>query len=189
MRQYDAPQALAWAGETHDPDPRIVHPANWLDNSDSEPQLRFHRNLSTAERSNLEARAVDQERMEYKRYENQHRELPTYFDPSWNTAPTLSVQDHDDTTYQMHNFSTGNSVPANQGDILQHRDFNSFGLAHPQLERTWDKSALIDTKWNDTIDNENIPDGFVPSGKIFDIDQMLIYDTLDEANNLSWWPN
>ncbi|CRG83053.1 hypothetical protein PISL3812_00401 [Talaromyces islandicus] len=189
MRQYDAPQALAWAGETHDPDPRIVHPAKWLDNPDSEPQLRFHRNLSTAEQSNLEARAVDQERFEYKGYENRHRELPTYFDPSWNTAPTLSVQDEDDTTYQMHNFSTGNNVPANQGDILLHSDFNSFGLAHPQLEKGWDKSALIDSKWNDTIDNENVPDGTVPPGKIFDLDQMLSNDTLDEAENLAWWPN
>lgn len=189
MRQYDAPQALAWAGETHDPDPRIVHPAKWLEDADTEPQLKFHRNLTTAEQSNLEARAVDQDSMEYQKYENQHRELPTYFDPSWNTAPTLSVQEDDDTTYEMHNFSTGINVPAEQGDILPHSDFNSFGLAHPQLESAWDKSALIDHKWNDTIDNENVPDGTVPPGKIFDLDQMLSNGILDEAKNLAWWPN
>jgi hypothetical protein len=187
MRQYDAPQALAWAGETHDPDPRIVHPATWLDEPDSEPQLKFHRNLRAAEQSNLIARAVDQERTDYKTYENKHRELPTYFDPSWNTAPTLSVQDNDDTTYETHNFSTGNNLPADQGDILHHSDFNSFGLARPQLEKTWDKSGLIDRKWNDTIDNENIPDGVVPPGKIFDLDQMLSNDILDEAKNVAWW--
>ncbi|KAH8704031.1 hypothetical protein BGW36DRAFT_335145 [Talaromyces proteolyticus] len=163
IRQYSAPQQVAWADETHDPDPRIVHPAHWLNDEHCDPQLKFHRKLRPLEQNNSAARVLDQERPEYKEYVEKHRELPTYFDPSWNTAPTLGA--------------TKNSHAAD------------FEVARPQLDGDESKPALIDEKWTSTIDQEvDDSHGEIPPGRIFDFEQIFnTDDAIDEAKDLVWW--
>lgn len=160
MRQYEAPQAVTWSHETYYPDPRLVHPALFLEDPNCEPQLQFHRKLRTAEESDPEARALDQASPAYQAYATTHRELPTYSDSSWMTTA------------------------AQQPQHLSLRDSgyaSDFDTARPHTEKKLDTRQLAGARQlPGTIDNEQ------PPGKIF-TDGMIDETLVAEAATVDWW--
>ncbi|OKL55865.1 hypothetical protein UA08_08867 [Talaromyces atroroseus] len=186
MRQYAAPQAVTWANETYEPDPRLVHPANYLEKPDCDPQLRFHRKLRTIEESNPDARVIDQDRPAYQAYVNTHRELPTYFDPSWNVAPTTNTTNPVG-NYEVQGYSTtiGANLPItaapSQATAYHDHDFSNFHLAHPQIEDEVDTHQVLDVKHTGTIDDHVDRDTELPPGKTFDVDEMLDQNIIGKA--------
>ncbi|PCG91808.1 Hypothetical protein PENO1_091880 [Penicillium occitanis (nom. inval.)] len=133
MRQYEAPQAVAWSHETYHPDPRLVHPAVFLEDPNCEPQLQFHRKLRTAEETNPGARVLDQATPEYQAYVNTHRELPTYRDSSWSTTTTPLAQH-----LSLRDSGYGSEVGAN----------------HPQTQGTLDTRHVLDTRHASGTNND-----------------------------------
>lgn len=158
MRQYEAPQAVTWSHETYHPDPRLVHPAIFLEDPNCKPQLKFHRKLRTAEEANAEARALDQGHPAYQAYVNTHRELPTYRGPSWTTTVT------------------------NPSQTLS----SSFDISFPQTEGQLDTRQVLDIQHPGTNDglvdhhNEELP------GKIFAAER-IDENIVEEAKALDWW--
>ncbi|EEA23232.1 hypothetical protein TMatcc_002091 [Talaromyces marneffei ATCC 18224] len=165
LRQYEAPQAVTWSNETYHPDPRLVHPAVFLEDPNCEPQLKFHRKLRTTEESNPGARVFDQGGPAYQSYANTHRELPTYRDSSWTTTPTHSYR-------HLSLRDSGYS--------------SDFDTVRPKTEEKPDTHQLLDTKHTGT--NDALVDRLeeLPPGKIF-ADGMIDETLVAEAAGLDWW--
>jgi hypothetical protein len=164
MRQYEAPQAVTWSHETYHPDPRLVHPAVFLEDPNCEPQLKFHRKLRTAEESNPRARVLDQASPAYQAYATTHRELPTYRDLTWTTTAT-------------------------QPQHLSLRDSgygSDFDASRPQTENKLDTHQFLDTKHPGTNDAVVDRHAELPPGKIF-ADGMIDETLVSEAATLDWW--
>lgn len=192
MRQYEAPQAVTWANETYEPDPRLVHPARYLEKPSCEPQLRMHRKLRPIEESNPDSRLVDQQTPAYQSYVRTQRELPTYFDPSWNVAPTVHAMSPT-REYQGYGFSAANEanssvgIAAPQGSFFQHHDSNGFTATHPQIEGEMNGHHVLDVKHTGTIDDHVDRHSEVPPGKSFDVDEMLDQNIIEDTKALAWW--
>lgn len=165
MRQYEAPQAVTWSHETYHPDPRLVHPAVFLEDPNCEPQLKFHRKLRTAEESSSGARALDQASPAYQAYVTTHRELPTYPHSSWTTSATQ---------------------PSQHLSLRDSGYGSDFDTARQQTEVKLDTLHFLDTK--DPGTNDALVGGHdeLPPGKIF-ADEMIDETLISEAANLDWW--
>lgn len=165
MRQYEAPQAVTWSHETYHPDPRLVHPAVFLEDPNCEPQVKFHRKLRTAEESNPGARVLDQGVPAYQAYAKTHRELPTYYDSSWTTTATH---------------------PSQHPSLRDSGYGSDFGATHPQTESKLDTRQFLETKHPGT--SYDLVDGHdeLPPGKIF-ADGMIDETLVAEAEVLDWW--
>lgn len=166
MRQYEAPQAVTWSHETYHPDPRLVHPALFLEDPNCEPQLQFHRKLRTAEESNAGARALDQASPAYQAYARTHRELPTYRDTSWTTAAAQS----------------------SQHVSLRDSGYGSeFETTRPHPEKKLDARPILDTSQplgtSDALVDRRDE---LPPGKIF-ADGMIDETLVSEAATVDWW--
>jgi hypothetical protein len=186
MRQYAAPQAVTWANETYVPDPRLVHPANYLEGPSCNPQLKFHRKLRGIEESDSGTRRGDQKLPAYQAYMNTHRELPTYFDQSWKAAPTInttqSVGDFD-----MQDFATTSTTSPSIAAGPYHHDFNNFLVAQPQIEEEVDTQQTLDVKHTVTTDDQ-VQHGSEPSlGKTSDVDKKRYQNIVEDAKGLFWW--
>lgn len=192
LRQYDAPQAATWGDETYEPDPRLVHPARYLDDPNCAPQLRLHRKLRTNEESNASARILDQELPAYRSYVETHRELPPYYDPSLNTVHTVHETKLDD-NYKLQDFSTTNVSSSSNvmtqlpSSLYQPNGVNGFDLPRSQIEDGMNTHQNLESKYTGTIDDHVDRHQELPPGKIFDVDSMLGENIIEEAKSLDWW--
>lgn len=192
MRQYDAPQAVKWANETHGPDPRLVHPAKYLEKPECAPQLKLHRKLRPIEENNPKARVRDQERPAYQAYVNTHRELPAYYNRNWNFSPSSISTPKPGDGYNVQDFSANNGVnlpttaAQSQSLLYQQGDFSSFNFPHLQTEDGTDTHEMLDVKPDMAIGDDTDHHSELPMGKDFDVDRMLDQDVVEEAKNMIW---
>lgn len=166
MRQYEAPQAVTWSHEAYHPDPRLVHPAVFLEDPNCEPQLQFHRKLRIAEESNPGARVLDQATPAYQAYAATHRELPTYRDSSWSTTAT----------------------PLTQHLSLRDSGYGSdFDATRPQTQGKLDTRQVLDSSHPPGTNNDLVKGhDKLPPGKIF-ADGMIDETLVSEAATVDWW--
>lgn len=166
MRQYEAPQAVTWSHETYHPDPRLVHPAVFLEDANCEPQLQFHRKLRTAEESNPGARVLDQASPVYQAYATTHRELPTYRDSHWTTTA---------------------AYPSQQLSLRDSGYGSDFDATRPHTESKLDTRQALDPR-HPTGTNNDLVKGQdeLPPGKIL-ADGMIDETLVSEAATVDWW--
>lgn len=117
-RQYQAPYALPWEVTPDEPDPKLVHPAAWLQEKETcKPELLFHRRLRRFAEDDLpELRQELRKRRDYQEYMEKHREVPRFLDPTWNLPPTVAFAKS--ASYKQHGSGDGPVPP--QGEFEVH---------------------------------------------------------------------
>lgn len=136
-RQYQAPNALPWEVTPEEPDPKLYHPAAWLQDKETcKPELLFHRRLRRFVEDDFpELRQELRKRRDYQEYMEKHREVPRFLDPTWNLPPTVAFAKG--ANYRQHG-SGNRSVPP-------HGEFEVHGPLI-QLEPELRQESFVDTE-------------------------------------------
>lgn len=174
LRQYECPDVMPGQEELDDePDPKIIHPATWIeDRVNCEPELLFHRKLRQfREDDRLELREEAKKRDDYQKYVTDHRELPSFFDPTWNAPPTMRVTRPQD-DMKMHTYLSGETVEPGETELAEHRPEAKSRILI-QLDPEVTASAMLDmnniTKIHDEFDRRHD----WPSGKCYNLSEEI----------------
>jgi hypothetical protein len=174
LRQYESPDIMPFEAEQDDePDPKIVHPATWVeDRVNCKPELLFHRKLRKfREDDHTELRDEEKKRDDYQKYVRDHRELPAFFDKTWNVPPTMRVTRTED-DMKMHTYLTGETIEPGATVLAGHMpEAKSRTLI--QLEPEVRASAMMDMNNVKKVEDELDRRHAWPSGKCYNLHEEL----------------